>query len=344
MAETKPTRRPRLTIGMACYDDFNGVYFTIQSLRMHHPEVIDDVEFLVVDNHPDGAEGQTVRDLVTNWLPGARYVAAPEAVGTSAPRELLFRLAEGEAVLCLDCHVLLAPGAVRRLLEFYQANPACRDLLHGPLLYDNGYVAATHMDPVWRDEMLGVWGVDPRGMSADAAPFEVPMHGCGLMSCRKDAWLGFHPQFRGFGGEEGYIHEKFRRAGRRVLCLPFLRWLHRFGRPQGVRYPLVRENRIRNYLLGRVELGLPYEDVIHHFAPYMAREQMESILVELGLPGLTEHRSPSRPAGHAAEGRAATSRRGRPPGKASRWRRLKRAVLNSPIQALARAMRSGARR
>jgi hypothetical protein len=35
MAESKPTRRPRLIIGMACYDDFNGVYLTIQSLRMH---------------------------------------------------------------------------------------------------------------------------------------------------------------------------------------------------------------------------------------------------------------------------------------------------------------------
>src|SRR6202035_215150 len=100
-----------------------------------------------------------------------------------------------------------------------------------------------------------VWGCDPRGESVDGPPFEVPMHGCGLMSCRKEAWLGFHPRFRGFGCEEGYIHEKFRQAGGRVLCLPFLRWLHRFGRPQGVTYPLMRANRVHNYLLGRVELG-----------------------------------------------------------------------------------------
>jgi hypothetical protein len=301
MAESKPPRRPRLTIGMACYDDFNGVYFTIQSLRMYHAEVIDDVEFLVVDNHPDGAEGQTVRDFI-NWVPNARYVAAPDAVGTSAPRDLLFRLAEGDVVLCLDCHVLLAPGSVRRLLDFYASEPDCGDLLHGPLLYDNGHVGATHMDPVWRDEMLGVWAVDPRGESADAPPFEVPMHGCGLMSCRKGVWPGFNPQFRGFGGEEGYIHEKFRRDGRRVLCLPFLRWLHRFGRPQGTSYPLRRENRVRNYLLGRVELGLPYEDVIDHFAAYMTHEQMDKVLAELGLPRLIDHRSLMRPAGYAEGG------------------------------------------
>ena len=334
MAESKSTRRPRLTIGMACYDDFNGVYFTIQSLRTYQPEVIDDVEFLVVDNHPDGAEGQTVRDFVTNWVPNTRYVPAPEAVGTSAPRELVFRLAEGEAVLCLDCHVLLAPGSLRGLIQFYEANPDCRDLLHGPLLFDNGYVGATHMDPMWRDEMLGVWGVDPRGESADAPPFEIPMHGCGLMSCRKDAWLGFHPQFRGFGGEEGYVHEKYRRAGRRALCLPFLRWLHRFGRPQGVRYPLLRENRVRNYLLGRVELGLPYDDVIDHFASYMSREQMDKVLVELGLPCLLDHRPPSRPGGYAVDDRARTSRHNSSSGKASGLRSLKRAVLDSPIKAL----------
>jgi len=186
--------------------------------------------------------------------------------------------------------------------------------------------------------MLGVWGVDPRGESADAPPFEVPMHGCGLMSCRKDAWLGFHPQFRGFGGEEGYIHEKFRRAGRRVLCLPFLRWLHRFGRPQGTRYPLVRENRVRNYLLGRVELGMPYEDVIDHFAAYMTREQMDTVLVELGLPRLIDHRSLMRPAGYAAESGTRTRRRDSQSGKSSGWRSLKRAIWNSPIKALARAL------
>jgi hypothetical protein len=26
-----------LTIGMATYDDYDGVYFTLQSLRMYHP-------------------------------------------------------------------------------------------------------------------------------------------------------------------------------------------------------------------------------------------------------------------------------------------------------------------
>jgi hypothetical protein len=273
---------------MACYDDFNGVYFSVQALQLYHSEAMRDVEILVVDNRPDSPDGQNVRDFV-KWVGNGRYIAAPDKVGTAAPRDLVFREAASEAVLCIDAHVLVAPGAIRRLIEFYDAHPGCRDLLHGPMLYDDCRRPSTHMDPVWRCEMLGTWGSDPRGDDPDGPPFEIPMHGCGLMSCRKDAWLGFNPRFCGFGGEEGYIHEKFRRAGRKVLCLPHLRWLHRFGRPAGAPYPLTRENKIRNYLLGRLELGQPYDDVLDHFAPLCRRAWLDRILSDLGLPSVAEH-------------------------------------------------------
>ena len=67
---------------------------------------------------------------------------------------------------------------------------------------------------------MGIWATDERGRDPEAEPFDVWGNGCGLFSCRRQAWLGFSEHFRGFGGEEGYIHEKFREAGRRVLCLP----------------------------------------------------------------------------------------------------------------------------
>ena len=85
------------------------------------------------------------------------------------------------------------------------------------------------------------------------------MQGMGLFACRKDAWPGFNPLFRGFGAEEGYIHEKVRQGGGRTLCLPFLRWMHRFNRPLGAPYPNIWEDRIRNYYIGWRELGLPTE-------------------------------------------------------------------------------------
>jgi glycosyltransferase involved in cell wall biosynthesis len=260
----------QLTVGMATYDDFDGVYFTLQALRLYQD--LTDTELLVVDNY--GSE--QVKQFVEGWARG-RYVPALEVQGTSAPRDLVFREARGNAVLCCDCHVLFAPGSIARLREFYREHPDCDDLLQGPLLYDDGELISTHFDPVWRDEMWGTWGTDPRGTGADAEPFEIPMQGLGVFSCRRDAWLGFNQEFRGFGGEEGYIHEKFRQAGHRCLCLPWLRWMHRFYRPGGAPFPLTLGDRVRNYLIGHAELGLDLRPIVDHFSRHAPLDEVLAI-------------------------------------------------------------------
>ena len=109
---------------MATYRDFDGVYFTIQALRLYQD--MEGVEVLVVDNF--GCE--TTRAFVEGPA-GGRYVLAPHAVGTSAPRDLVFREARGECVLCLDSHVLLVQGVLGRLKQFYRDHPDCLDLLAG---------------------------------------------------------------------------------------------------------------------------------------------------------------------------------------------------------------------
>jgi hypothetical protein len=246
-----------LTVGMATYRDFDGVYFTLQALRLYQD--MDGVEVLVVDNF--GCEA--TRALVERV--GGRYLRSLQPVGTSAPRDAVFREARGEAVLCLDSHVMLAAGALGRLRRFYQEHPDCLDLLQGPLVEDDLKGLSSHFEPVWRDQMWGVWAHDPRAQTPDGEPFDIPMQGLGLFSCRKAAWPGFHPGFRGFGGEEGYLHQKFRNLGRRCLCLPWLRWLHRFGRPAGVPYPIRLQDRITNYLIGHREVGLDETAVLKHF-------------------------------------------------------------------------------
>jgi hypothetical protein len=264
---------PDLTVGMATYDDFNGVYFTLQALRLYHD--MQDVELLVVDNY--GCE--STRSLVEGWA-GGRYLLRRDVQGTAAPRDLVFREATGEVVLCCDSHVLFPPGVIARLKQFYREHPECDDLLQGPMLYDDLHAISTHLDPVWRDEFFGTWGTDPRGLDAESAPFEIPMQGLGAFACRKSAWLGFNPRFRGFGGEEGYIHEKFRQAGRRTLCVPWLRWMHRFGRPSGVPYRLTLEDKFRNYLIGHAELGLDLAPVLTHFAARLPDATMVAVAYE----------------------------------------------------------------
>jgi len=260
---------------MATYDDYDGVYFTVQSLRLHHPEVIADVEFVVVDNNPAGPCAEPLKALA-NYAPNYHYVAVPGALGTGV-RDFVFRQAAGEFVLCMDCHVLVAPGALSRLLAYFEAHPASDDLLQGPMLLDDLVNVYTHWAPAWRGGMFGTWETDPRGTDIESPPFEIPLQGLGLFACRRAAWPGFNPSFRGFGGEEGYIHEKFRRKGARALCLPFLRWVHRFNRPMGVPYANKWEDRIRNYMIGHAEFGLPTTDLEAHFEEILGADAARSI-------------------------------------------------------------------
>ena len=256
-----------MTIGMATYDDYDGVYFSLQALRMYHPEVMDDIELLVIANHPDGPCGSALKALENN-LPNYRYVPEANIRGT-AIRNLVFDEAQGEFVMCMDSHVFLVPGSLKRLLAYFMASPEMRDLVQGPLLYDNLSSISTHFQPGWRAGMYGTWETDPRGEDPDAEPFDIPMQGLGVFACRRAAWPGFNRSFRGFGGEEGYIHEKFRQAGGRTLCLPFLRWMHRFNRPLGIPYVNTWDDRIRNYMIGFTELGLPTEPIEEHFREFL---------------------------------------------------------------------------
>lgn len=258
----------RLTIGMATYDDYDGVYFTVQALRLYHAAARE-AEFIVVDNNPGGA-CRAALERLEHHVPNFRYVPAGERPGTSAARDRIFREARGELVLVVDCHVMLAPGALDRLIAYDGQVQDPRDLLQGPLLRDDLTSISTHFAPEWREGMFGTWATDPRGCDPDGAPFEIPMQGLGLFAMRRTGWPGFNPHFHGFGGEEGYIHEKVRQRGGRTLCLPFLRWMHRFQRPMGVAYPNTWEDRVRNYLLGWHELGLPTAHIDAHFRAHLS--------------------------------------------------------------------------
>ncbi|MGJ4856154.1 glycosyltransferase [Labrys sp. La1] len=259
--------RKRLSIGMATFDDYDGVYFTLQALRLYHPEIADDLEFLVVDNNPNGICGDALRRLAKG-SGGFRYIPVADSIGT-AVRDFVMQEAAGEHVVCLDCHVLLVQGALAKLLRYFEEHPGSNDLLQGPLVSDDLVTLSTHWTGEWSGGMYGTWALDPAGRDPEAPPFDVPMQGLGLYACRRAAWPGYNKLFRGFGGEEGYIHEKFRQAGGRTLCLPFLRWIHRFDRPTGAPYTISWHDRIRNYMIGFDELGLPMDGMLAHFREHV---------------------------------------------------------------------------
>lgn len=254
---------PLLTIGILTHNDYDGVYFTISSIRMHHPEVADRIRYTIVDNSPDTPHGEAVRNLAKN-LPNVDYHQV-RGVSSSTFKNLNFELARTPYVLHLDGHVLLQPLAISRLLKFYDKYPNCHDLLQGPLYGDDNKVIATHMRPAWRGGNFGTWEIDSRGTSAENDMFEIPMHGMGLFACSRAGWPRFAGGMRAFGAEEGAIHEKFRLMGRKTWCLPFLGWMHRFGRPNGASYQHTNEDKVRNYLAAFKEVHLPTESIREHY-------------------------------------------------------------------------------
>ena len=135
----------KLTIGTCVYDDFDGLYFTIQSIRLQNPEILNRLEFVVINNNPSSDEGKEIRSFLelidepVTYLEFSKY-NSPFLKGK------IFDLAETEYVLVLDSHVLLEPGTLKELLDFYDENKDDGNLLQGPLLYDNLENISTHFD------------------------------------------------------------------------------------------------------------------------------------------------------------------------------------------------------
>jgi hypothetical protein len=248
-----------LSIVCAAYDEFAGLWATIQGIRADPASK--GVQFIVVDNF--GCKD--TENLCKHWGV-AKYILAKDRHGTAYPRDLAIRSADCEFAMCVDPHIVLAHGALARLRRFLDANPDCDDILQGPLLMDDGRQFATHFKPEWSAGMWGQWKADERGKDPDGDPFEIPMQGLGLFCVRRDSWPGFNPAFRGFGGEEGYIHMKYLARGSRTLCLPFLRWYHRFhtaNKPPRYKNDLI--DRAFNYLVGFAELGVDDGECYRHF-------------------------------------------------------------------------------
>lgn len=271
-----------LTIGMATYDDYDGVFFTIQSLRMYHDICNTDlVEFVVLDTNPNGKHAQTVENFIKHGCKNGKYIKH-EGTPSSFNKYNIVEYAVGKYVLILDCHVLLIKNAIRHLIKYYEKNPNCKNLIQGPLIYDDLKNYSTHFDKVWRTQMYGVWATDKEKHDL-YEPFEIQMQGMGLCSFERENWPGISNHFKGFGAEEGYIAEKFRRNGGKNICLPQLKWCHRFGRPQGVPYPLIVEDRVWNYFIGWLDAtGDPEHEVIlgayDHFKNQIPEGSIDNIL------------------------------------------------------------------
>lgn len=257
----------KLTIGMPSYDNFTEVYFTVQSLRLHHN--LKDCEIVVVDNFGDDMLYKFCRDKAGDNL---RYERFKEIRGVSVAKNKVFEIAKGEFVLCMDSHILVKQGALNKM-------PEGDDFVQGPILFNNGLDYSTHWEPIWSRSMWGKWAESVRVLPKK--PFPIWATGAGFFMTRRDTWLGFNPEFRGFGGETGYIQEKYRQAGRRVLCDPSKIWMHMFcngGRK--IPFPCPMVDRVRNYIIGFEELNLDMAPILEHYGPTTFSMAAKTLLME----------------------------------------------------------------
>lgn len=268
----RPPGECLITVGIPVFQDFDGLWATIVGNRELHEEFLTGrAEFLVVDNDPGGDWRKKINEFCTNanteQIPIRQHLLSGEPSPAKA-KDAAVRFARGQYVLVLDSHVILRRDSIARTLDWLREQGPVDDLVQGPLSFDNGREEFTHQEARWGGLALGQWEQDKRPAGTNRGqPFQIPQQGTGLFLVRRESWLGFCDHWRTFGGEEQYLHQKYIRAGRRVWCLPWLRWFHRFdfNKPTPRPYPLNDRDRAWNFITGRLELGLPVDDVYAHF-------------------------------------------------------------------------------
>jgi len=241
----------KFNLAIPVYDDFDSVSVaTIANAHFHRKHIN---EIVIVDNNPDSHEGQALKKLCASA--GWKYVAYRNAIGTAAAKDMAIRSCQGWTV-CMDSHVVLLPGFFDKLDLLDD-----KALYHGPLVMDNGQSVATSLSEEWSDGMKGKWQNDG---FADGI-HSIKNNGTGMFVVNADHWLGYNPNFRGFGGEEWYLQQKYIKYGNGAYLHTAMKWWHRFGCPRGKKYPLKAFDKFRNYMIGFEELGLNTKEVVEHF-------------------------------------------------------------------------------
>lgn len=229
-----------LTIALATYSDFDGALFSIQHAKFL-PDFLPIDQFVLVNNNPLGPETK----LLIEFCQKAGVIYGEEPINsTSRSRQKAIELAPTDIVIVIDSHVLISPGSLEAIREYFSQEENLKDLLHGTSLGEDLVPNGWSWLPYWRAEMFGIWNPEPVPKEIK----EIWAAGLGLFAIDKRFWPNFHPLHRGFGGEEGYIHDKIRANGGRVIFHPGVKFWHRYFRAT-VPYPLSKSDKIRNYIL-----------------------------------------------------------------------------------------------
>jgi hypothetical protein len=264
---------PRLTVGFPFWNDKKGLWFTIQDLAKSNPDTLRFCDLVVVNDSPGTPDSDWLNNNYSGWIKdqgwnSIRIFNQPKTLGPAQAKNRVFHESQTEWTLCMDCHVLLTePEILEQVINFTSkvegattdypdhSHPWPEDLFSGPIIYDNLKHVDTELAPIWRGDAWGTWHHDKRGADPNNPPYEIWDQGKGLILARAEDWLGFHPATLGFGGEEGCLAERYRKHGRKVWCVPFLRWNHFFNDDKDVKYEIGRYRKVRNFVIEFLDLA-----------------------------------------------------------------------------------------
>ena len=268
--------KPKLTIGMASWDDVEGVFWTLSILRQFHTpyysDLRDQVQLLVVDDMP--TEQRELRHLCN--LSNAKFVHRSKNQGPAQAKTTVFEEADAEYTLLLDSHVLCLPGSIQYLLDAIDRDAIGNDIWSGPLVSENGGIIATELLPRWRGEFFGIWETDQDIVKKKVK--EIMGMGSAFFCMKTRNFVDnecFPKEMRGFGGEELIISEINRqKTGGLHYCHDALRWQHRFYKPKPVTYTLTINDKFKNYVIGFYRCGWDTESVRRYFARKLPADQL----------------------------------------------------------------------
>jgi hypothetical protein len=274
----------KLTVSMSTYDDYDGVFFTIQSLRMHH-NLPANTEFIVIDNNPEGGHSKTLNGFL-KAVPNCKVFEERERKSSFVKYDA-FKHATGDVILGLDCHVLLQAGFIDNLLQWWSQNTGNPSLLTGPLVYNDLVSLSSHMAEEWRGSDFGTWATNTEALKR-GEPFQVPMQGMGCFSFWRTEAPHPNPGFRCFGAEEWYMAERTRRNGGKVICHPGMGWMHRFEWPPRS-FPMSLDDKIVNYYRGWLELYGTLEhqrirQMTEHWLKTLPQAKLDELIKKATLP------------------------------------------------------------
>jgi hypothetical protein len=231
-------KSPVVTIGIATCDDQRALFFTLLDLQftLRDLGLFDQVEVLVASQSKKPSHIEAERKHVEE-IPNARYYHLPPPFpqGAGPAKQAVFDRARGHAVCFIDGHVVFDRGVLLHLYTF--ALTIDDNLYFGPnvkrrLIKRDGktvFVGSHYLPRYSGAGNWGQWATNPAVDDPLAPPFEINSSGTGCFLAKRESFLGFHPEVRGHGGIEPHLPEKYRQAGSKVFCLPWLRWIHLYG-------------------------------------------------------------------------------------------------------------------